>query len=360
MAEHALVKGTATISPLPSNEVAIGEVACGDEHTVLVTKAGGCLLVCGNNDCGQLGYPSKEGDVRRTLKMIAHPEADVKFVAVVAGKSHSLALDEQQDVWLLGTKEGGNSKDIHSMRCVLKDRSIVGIAAGGDHSVAISALPVEAIPPPLPSPVHRKLSQLLVDASNAGLGQTHDVGVEDLVSAVGQNLSKQEQPATVALSEKAFRELANRAEELLQSPCVLNGLFLNPLDLDLLYSKVLGAASDQASRQVIASAVERGMYQGLKSLETESGHASLRFPESVRFLLLYLQCPLFSDPGEDEISFDRRGDLTLLLCDAFLGLSYEGYKAMVAWVTSLYPRDVFVKCLVRPLLTQLEVRRVAF
>ena len=109
------------------------------------------------------------------------------------------------------------------------------------------------------------------------------------------------------------------------------------------------------------------MFQGLQSLTAINdgggdtactAAARLKFPESVRFLLLYLQCPLFSD-GSDEndkesIVFDRRGDLTLLLCEAFLGLSYEGYKAMVMWVTALYPREVFVRCLVKPLLRQLE------
>ena len=90
----------------------------------------------------------------------------------------------------------------------------------------------------------------------------------------------------------------------------------------------------------------------LESLEMESGHACLKFPESVRFLLLYLQCPLFSE--DQGVSFDRRGDLTLLLCESLLGLSYEGYKAMMSWVTSLYPREAFVKCLLKPLLKQLE------
>jgi len=170
------------------------------------------------------------------------------------------------------------------------------------------------------------------------------------------------------LSESAVRELANRAEELCKSPGVLNGLFLDPMELDMLYHKVLHATSERASRQLIASAVERGMFQGLESLSTTSttkdhrgdadsactAAARLKFPESVRFLLLYLQCPLFAENGDDGVVFDRRGDLTLLLCEAFLGLSYEGYRAMVMWVTALYPREVFVRCLIKPLLRQLE------
>lgn len=83
--------------------------------------------------------------------------------------------------------------------------------------------------------------------------------------------------------------------------------------------------------------------------------------ESVRFLLLYLQNPLFrcnNDHQDDKnsgIVFDRRGDLMLALCEAFLGLSYEGYRAMVSWLTTLYSsREVFVRCLVEPLLIQLE------
>ena len=362
MAEQALMKRSARNTPLPPPDVAVADAACGGSHTILTTRSGK-LLVCGSNDHGQLGYPPEESAVGLNLKMIMHPETDGKFISAVAGRSHSLALDEQHDVWFLGIRNKGTPKGNIPISCVLKDRSIIGVAAGGDHSIAISALPVEAIPPPLPSPVHRKFSQLLADASAADSGR--DVGVtdnarliqhsvEDLVSAVGQQQIKQQQPATIALSEKAVRELADRAEELLQSPCVLNGLFLDPRDLDHLYRKVLGADTDRAARQVIANSIERGMYQGLQSLETESGHASLRFPESVRFLLLYLQCPLFSDLYDENVAFDRRGDLILLLCESFLGLSYEGYKAMVAWITALYPREVFVKCLVRPLLKQLE------
>ena len=389
------------MSPLPPAETAVNGAACGEFHTVLITKTGK-LLVCGSNENGQLGLdtdPTTETDLVTSLRPVVHPEAaeeDARFVAAVAGRKHTLVLDSNKNVWqFASTKDSDNA----NIRCILtSERSIVGLAAGGNHCIAISSLPVEDVPPALPNPAPpslsisasfpKKVSQLLSDKAATTAGDekggslVQHKSVEDLVLAVdrettssqisssasssGSSVSSSKQ-STPILSESAVRELATRAEELCKSPGVLNGLFLDPMELDMLYQKVLHATPDKASRQLIASAVERGMFQGLQSLTAINdgggdtactAAARLKFPESVRFLLLYLQCPLFSD-GSDEndkesIVFDRRGDLTLLLCEAFLGLSYEGYKAMVMWVTALYPREVFVRCLVKPLLRQLE------
>jgi hypothetical protein len=125
--------------------------------------------------------------------------------------------------------------------------------------------------------------------------------------------------------------------------------FLDPIEFESLYHQLTGAGTDQV-RQAIATAIEKGMQLGLDALR--SGEARLIYPEAVRALLLYLQCPLWrSDEG---IIFDCRSDVIVLLCETFLNLPLEGNRAAVAWATSLYPRDEFCRLLLAPLLAQLE------
>ena len=105
----------------------------------------------------------------------------------------------------------------------------------------------------------------------------------------------------------------------------------------------------------------------------------------MRFLLLYLQCPLWRDQKEEnsydeeckddeedddeeekeatktekpQIKFDTRGDLLFLLCETILGLPFEGYKALLAWSATFYGEELFVPFLVKPLVYQLNYRFV--
>jgi hypothetical protein len=90
------------------------------------------------------------------------------------------------------------------------------------------------------------------------------------------------------------------------------------------------------------------------------------YPESVRFLLLLLQCPLLrqdteprkeeSDAEEAKLIFDARGEFIVLLCETILGLPFEGYKALMAWTTTVYGKELFVPFLVKPLVFQLNRR----
>jgi len=112
----------------------------------------------------------------------------------------------------------------------------------------------------------------------------------------------------------------------------------------------------------MVTAIEKGMLMGLKSMV----EARFMHFESVRFLLLYLQCPLWRGEDQQEgdadndsdpaIRFDVRGDLLFLLCETILGLPFEGYKAFLAWSATVYGEELFAPLLVKPLVHQLNYR----
>jgi hypothetical protein len=145
------------------------------------------------------------------------------------------------------------------------------------------------------------------------------------------------------------KELASRTEDIFRYPAVVNSLVLDPTEIDELYGKLLGTGSPE-ERQQVATALERGMARGLDAIRT----ARLLYPESMRCLLLYLQCPLLRDSKETTV--DLRGDLIQSLCETILGLPFEGYKAFLTWSTSLYSKESFVSLLVQPLISQLNKR----
>ena len=101
-------------------------------------------------------------------------------------------------------------------------------------------------------------------------------------------------------------------------------------------------------KQRIVSAIEKGMLMGLKSMVD----SRLIYFESVRFLLLYLQCPLWREENqniaiedekeESKILFDARGDLLFLLCETILALPFEGYKAFLAWSATIYGEELLM------------------
>jgi hypothetical protein len=220
---------------------------------------------------------------------------------------------------------------------LLAGKKIQWIAAGGNQNIAVAASPGHILPQN--------------DFSDQAIGEAADLAqsVEDLVEALtddmnaGEDESGGAQPFGVGV-----KELFHSTEELLKAPAVLNS-FLDPTELEDLFTMLLSADS-QRFRQGVASAIERGIQKGLDTLRSDD--ARLMYPEQVRFLLLYIQCPLFA--ATDGVNFDLRGDLILSLCETILGLSYEGYKALLSWATSIYPKELFVRLLVRPLIAQLE------
>lgn len=314
-----------------ASDIFVRDVACGSEHTVLVTKSGQ-LLVCGSNSNGQLGMDPKSIKTVIHAEPVHHPNVTIGrfFVHAEAGEGHTLLLDDAGDVWQLGgVNASGPTR-------TLEGKNIQWIAAGGNQNIAIAVNPGHSLPQ---SDFSNEFSE------GADLAQS----VEDLVDELKEDMntradeSHEEHPFSVAAIE-----LLHRTEELLKSPAVLNSL-LDPTELDELFQMLLSVDS-KSFQQGVASAIERGIQKGLDTLE--SVDARLMYPEQVRFLLLYIQCPLFVE--DNGVNFDLRGDLILSLCETILGLSYEGYKALLSWATSIYPRERFVGFLVQPLIAQLK------
>jgi alpha-tubulin suppressor-like RCC1 family protein len=315
-----------------AKDTAVVDAACGDEHTVLVTRSGR-LLVCGSNSRGQLGLDPKLKSVVYSVEPVNHQDAGNgrRFVRAEAGQDHTLLLDDMGDVWQLGGDMDSGYEQ------VLEGKHVQWIAAGGGQNIAIASVPGR-------SPLRREFS----DATGAGDVPLAE-NVEELIRLLPDEKKakgNEEQPLGIAANE-----LATRMEELLRTPAVLNSLFLDPTELEDLFAKLLSADNPQV-QQTIASAIEKGIQRGLDSVRSDD--ARLMWPEQVRFLLLYIQCPLFLVWKKEEIFFDRRSDLILCLCETILEMSYEGYCALMCWATSIYPRELFVRLLVDPLLSQLE------
>ena len=317
-----------------ANDIAIVDAACGDKHTVLVTRSGR-LLVCGSNAQGQLGLDSTSTKAVYNAEAMYHPNSieGRSFISAKAGESHTIVLDNAGDVWQLGGTASSQPE------LVLKGKNVRWVAAGGNHSIAVAAAAGRALPNP----------EFSDDGGEEVSALTRGRSVEDLLSAIPER-KKAKDAEGVSLGDTEI-ELVKRTEELLKTPAVLNSLFLDPTELEDLFGQLLSTKSSQF-RQSIASAVERGMQQGLESVRSDD--ARLLYPEQVRFLLLYIQFPLFAEWKDSDVVFDRRGDLILLLCETILGLSYEGYKAFLSWATSIYPKELFTRFLVRPLIAQLE------
>jgi len=130
----------------------------------------------------------------------------------------------------------------------------------------------------------------------------------------------------------------------------MNSLFFDLLEMDDLYQKLMSVGDSKVRQQVI-SAMENGMTKGLESLQ----NARQVYFESVRYLLLFLQCPIFSNDKDLDMTFDARGDLIMSICEAMLSLPFEGYKALINWAISVYgKKHFFVSFLVRPLVAQLN------
>lgn len=316
-----------------ADDVAVVEAALGNDHTVLLTKSGR-LLVFGSNAAGQLGLADSTVPSVYNLEALEHPELieGNRFVSAQAGSEHTLLLDNVGDVW-----QFDRSYDPRNPVPVLSKKGIQWIAAGGMNSVAVVSKRDQV-----------GTTSTLSETDQLGGGEISLAGcVEDLLHLLeskNNSTSTSQEPL-----EAVIASLSNRTNELLKTPSVLNSLFLDPTELDDLFSKLLVADSPSFQKAIVKS-IESGIMSGLQSLDSDS--ARLVFPEQVRFLLLYLQCPLFADWKRDDMVFDRRGDLIMSLCNAILELPYEGYRALISWA-STYSREYFVRFIVKPLLRQL-------
>jgi ubiquitin-protein ligase E3 A len=307
-----------------ADDVAVVHATCGHDHTVLVTRSGR-LLVCGSNDQGQLGLDVKE--IVQNVEVVNHPDSSRHFTSAEAGEKNTLILDDAGDVWQMGSETGG------CLKRVLIGKHIITIAAGGKLCVAVTA----------DGGTNLQFSMTEDEEISAASGTVIARSLESLVEKVSEEMQDDDSP----LSPDA-RELVSRTEELLKYPAVMNSLFVDPNDLDLLYMEISKVSIPKLQR-ALALAIEKSIQAGLKNLQSEN--ARMIYPESVLCLLHYIR---FFDRAEDsEIQFDTRGDCIISLCEAFLSVPYEGFKALMVWMT-LYPRESFVRMLVKPLLSQLS------
>jgi len=289
--------------------------ACGGSHTVIVTRSGS-LLVCGSNAHGQLGIAN--ATIVEHLQVIHHPDSSRKFICAEANDYITLLLDDQGDAWEM---QSG------TMRQVLSRKNIAKIAAGGNHCIALSQ--GKGINNLIEDP-HR----ILVNTYNA----------DDFESLIKRLL---EEPLQDSISSSG-QELINRLEELLKYPSVMNSLFLDLSELDHLYSQI-AAISNPTLQVAIASVTSRSIYAGLDSLRNAS--APLKYAGTVRFLLHYIR--FFDETQIYATVSDPCGKCISYLCETLLDLPFEGFKHLLAWINQ-YPPELFVRMLVKPLLSQLE------
>ena len=301
--------------PSLAEDVRITDAACGTSFTILVC-ASGRLLVCGTNTSGQLGLAPCEEVVPAVP--LAHPSfltSKVKFVSVEAGIKHALLLDDAGDVW-----QTGSSASSEPLTPVIRGRDVSLIAAGGDQSFAVTSGSSGGL-----SRQFSVASDSLLSSAHSSKGLKSEGWASSLLSRFDSLIAKvvaeeKEIESSGAEGDAAsLTMLASSTEEVLSWPAVLGSLFMDPSSLDALYRKLI--YSDEACqfvRPAIATAIQRGVNRGLQNLK--SCGARFTYPASVRCLLLYLQCPLFSDEAVKHTSdstgviFDEGGEVFQCKC----------------------------------------------
>ncbi|EFN54346.1 hypothetical protein CHLNCDRAFT_24715 [Chlorella variabilis] len=122
--------------------VPLKAVACGGAHTAAVDDSG-TVYTWGLNDKGQLGHDSEDSEVGLPGE-VAMPE---RVVALSAGYYHTLCVGESGSVWSFGCNGKGQlglGKDVVLVReprlvKSLQDNKVVAVAAGMEHSLALTA-----------------------------------------------------------------------------------------------------------------------------------------------------------------------------------------------------------------------------
>ncbi|KAG1651691.1 X-linked retinitis pigmentosa GTPase regulator [Nymphon striatum] len=82
---------------------AILDMACGDEHSAVIT-ANGRLLTFGSNEWGQLGHGNCETNLKpTTVKALKHE----KSVGIACGRAHTLVATDSGKVFAFGSNTDG-------------------------------------------------------------------------------------------------------------------------------------------------------------------------------------------------------------------------------------------------------------
>ena len=128
------------------------------------------------------------------------------------------------------------------LQCILRGKSVLAIAAGGENGIAITAAPKLKT-------LERQFSMMMQEDP-----KTIVVTIDNLLLKMDSDPNQ----------DKIEQEIGSKVEELLMPP-ILN-LILNPKKLDKMFEHIL-VCGDVTQRQVIANSIERGMKLGLSSLQ---------------------------------------------------------------------------------------------
>jgi len=111
-------------------------ISAGHLHSLLLLESGEVFAV-GCNYYGQLGIETTGEFYRFPVKMKMHPDAKVK--AVSAGEHHSLMLEENGDVWVVGSR-GANASDRDTHTPVKIDMNAKVAAISGCSAISLMLL----------------------------------------------------------------------------------------------------------------------------------------------------------------------------------------------------------------------------
>jgi alpha-tubulin suppressor-like RCC1 family protein len=124
------------------SDVKISQIAAGNGFSLFL-DSNGKLYSCGNSEYGKLGHG--RGDLFEMTPRVVRSLQGVKIVSISAGEYHAAALSEDGLVytWGLG-KDGQNgnaattNSDVPRIVSGLKDKKVRQISCGGGHSAALT------------------------------------------------------------------------------------------------------------------------------------------------------------------------------------------------------------------------------
>ncbi len=320
---------------LVSDSVAVANAAAGRQHTVLITRSGR-ILCCGRNKNGQCGFdpiqpggqnicPPREPCVTKYLDDV-HLESTSKprFVFAACGDVHTLLLDDNGDVWHMGTLDVLPSSSWRPARKLSISSGPLNaffVAAGGMQSVALSSSGTRA------SGIGTTSTSAAVDSSKVSsftpmmmVRQNRPKFVSPDIELL-KHLEDFEQNG-MGQQDRGNGKLIRAVEELFKRPSVLMNAFYKPELLEHLYKRLLSAGKEIG----IVEALTEGIRKGLARLSSQSPPKE----EAVRCFLLYWQCPIHVHPAKQ--GYNASEDIFISVCNHILSLPYPGHRALLGWI----------------------------